>query len=182
VSSPLRTIVCTAAVAASCTGAASATVPPAISPAAMAGARLGLRAPTYERLLGNPVRLDVGGSAALPQPRSYTRLVFPRRKVEVYFKGDGDRALEITTWNRAYRTVAGIGPCSPVTRLKAAYGRALHASRWSNRSEATYIYTLGRSLIFAAQDARTVSAVALYAGSLPYAAFIALKPDQIPCS
>ena len=56
------------------------------------------------------------------------------RKIAVYFasgepqgeiRSGAARAVEITTWNRADRTADGVGPCSTLAQLKAAYGARL---------------------------------------------------------
>jgi hypothetical protein len=178
---------------------------PAITPTSIAGARLGLGAASYKRILGRPYRFEAakGGDITLPgfqQPSDYTRIVFPRRKVMVYFQGGVDRAIQITTWNSAYRTAAGVGPCAPIARAKAAYGSRLRPNPGNTSHEGVaYSYMLGRSLIFGldtghpgAPPASTISAVSLYDGShagwnkpggpLYYASFVNSPPDQIICS
>ena len=34
----------------------------------------------------------------------------------------------MTTWNRNFRTAAGIGPCSTIAEMKQAYGEAVQPS------------------------------------------------------
>ena len=97
----------------------------------------------------------------------------------------------VTTWNRAYRTAAGIGPCSTVAQLKKAYGSKLKPSAFNTQHGSVYVYTLG-DLLFAAADLETVNAVGLYdskapdarrkGGSLAYAGFVIQPPDQVSCS
>ena len=113
-----RHAVCIAGVSLA-TAASAATV--AIRPHSIAGAKLGKEAAAYKTLLGSRMHVDQPpkGFAA---PDNYTRLVFTKRKMYVYFKDDIDRATIITTWNKAYKTAAGIGPCSTVEELKQAYG------------------------------------------------------------
>jgi hypothetical protein len=132
---------------------------PSIQPTSIAGAKLGLPAAAYKRLLGTPVRRDV-------LENNYSRLVFTKRKVEVYFKGKVDKAVEITTWNKAYKTAAGIGPCSSVARLKASKIRVFAPSGKVNA------YIVGK-VIFASNDLKHVTAVAL--GSGQEAIYVALN-------
>ena len=147
--------------------AALAATAASIQPASIAGAKLGLSATAYKQLLGTPVRKDV-------LENNYSRLVFTKRKVEVYFKGKVDKGVEITTWNKTYKTVAGIGPCSTVAQLKAGYGTKLKTFKQGGKA---YAYTLGK-LIFAANDLKHVTAVGL--GSGQAAIFVAL--NVTPCS
>jgi hypothetical protein len=118
-------------------------------------------------------------------------LIFHKPKVAAYFEGASDKAVEITTWNKAHRTRAGVGPCSTVAQLKEAYGGQLEAAPWSTIDGKVLGYTIGNSLFFAiAADLDHVDAVALYDGSapgarapggaLPTAAFIAA--NETPCS
>ncbi len=170
------------------TAASAATV--AITPHTIAGAKLGKGAAAYKTMLGSRVHLDQPPNG-FTDPDSYTRLVFPKRKMYVYFKDGIDRATIITTWNKAYKTAAGIGPCSTVAELKQAYGSKLKPSKWSTQNGNTYVYTMG-DLLFAAADLTQVTAVGLYdskaprankeGGALPFAGFIVQAPDQTPCS
>jgi hypothetical protein len=183
-----------AAVALPAAGAETA-APPVITATSLAHAKLALGKSAYARLLGAPFRYQAagGGESGEPgfqQPANYTRLVFAKRKMHVYFKDGVDRAIQITTWNKAYRTAEGIGPCSTVAELKRAYGNKLKRSKWSTQNGQTYVYTMG-DLLFAAADVAHVTAVGLYdshapganeeGGTLPYAGFVIQAPDQIPC-
>jgi hypothetical protein len=178
-----------ACIAALSLGTAASAAAVAIGPHAIAGAKLGKAATTYKQLFGSPVRSDTPPNG-FTDPDNYTRLVFPKRKVEVYFKDGIDHAVIITTWNKAYRTAAGIGPCSTVAALKQAYGGKLKPSKWSTQHGKTYVYTMGDQL-FAAADLVHVTAVGLYdstapganksGGALPFAGFIIQAPDQTPC-
>ena len=85
----------------------------AIGPHTIAGAKLGKGAAAYKAMLGAKVRLETPPTG-FHDPDNYTRLVFPKRKINVYFKDGVDSAIQITTWNKAYKTAAGIGPCSSV--------------------------------------------------------------------
>ena len=140
---------------------------PAITARSITGARLGLGKAAYKKLLGGPVRFQAaaGGSISDPgfqNPSDYTRLSFAKRKMNVYFQGGVDRAIQITTWNKAYRTAEGVGPCSTIVQLQKAYGSRLKPNPGNDNE--TYI--VGRSLIFqVAPGATRVMNVSLYDGS-----------------
>jgi hypothetical protein len=165
--------------------------PAAITPSSIAGAKLGLGKVAYLRLLGRPVRFEAAGGGKLSdpgfqQPEDYARLVFAKRKMDVYFQGGVDRAIEATTWNRAYRTAEGVGPCSTFEQLRKAYGRRLKPNPLDSPGQ-VFSYTVGRSLLFVFNldggVSTFVTQVALYDGSapgwnkpngaLPFAAFTA---------
>jgi hypothetical protein len=90
----------------------------AITPTSIAGAKVGLTHGAYKRILGKPVIVEF-------LENDYSRLVFSRRKLEVYFHAAADAGVVVGTWNSSYRTATGIGPCSTASALKAAYGRRL---------------------------------------------------------
>jgi hypothetical protein len=171
-----------------------AAVPPAITATSIAHAKLAQGKTGYTRVLGGHFRFETAGGGSSPtgfeQPGNYTRLVFPKRKMYVYFKDGVDRAIQITTWNKAYRTAEGVGPCSTVAELKKAYGSRLKPSKWNTQNGETYVYTMG-DLLFAAPDLTHVTAVGLYdskapranksGGALAFAGFVIQAPDQLPC-
>jgi hypothetical protein len=175
-------------------GWAQATKPPAITATSIAGAKLASAKLSNTRLLGAPFRYQAAGQKEIPtgfqHPDNYTRLVFAKRKMNIYFKDGVDKAIQITTWNKAYKTAAGIGPCSTVVALKKAYGRKLKPSKWSTQNGQTFVYTMG-DLLFAATDFTHVTAVGLYdskapganeeGGTLPYAGYVIQEPNQVPC-
>jgi hypothetical protein len=142
----------------------------AIMPTSIAGAKLGLGANAYKALLGKPYHFEAakGGDFKLPgfqQPSNYTRIVFPKRKTDVYFKDGIDKAIEIVTWNKAHRSAGGVGPCSTFAQLKQAYGSKAKPTPGNFGSA----YFVGRSLIFELNPPANnrVTAVALYDGSRP---------------
>ena len=160
-----------------------------ISSTSIAGATVGLPASAYEQALGTPVRKE-----ALKVPDGYSRLVFTKRKIAVYFKAGTDKAVAVTTWNAGLKTSAGVGPCSSIEQVKAAYGGKLKPSKPNTLGPRIYAYTVGR-LIFAAAGrdpkpgpSKHVTAVALYSGipgpanggALAYAGFLAL--NETGCS
>lgn len=155
-----------------------------VTQTSVAGARLGLPPSAYKRLFGKPVRKD-----ALRYPTNYTRLVFTKRKVAVIFPPNG-KAIEITAWNKADKTVKRIGPCSTIKQLKAAYGRKLKRSEPNTVNGKTYAYTVGK-LIFGATGrdpkpgpSKHVTAIALRSGPLNVAAFLAqdFETSALRCS
>jgi hypothetical protein len=175
---------------------AATAVQPAITATAIAHSKLALGKTAYTRALGAPFRYQGarGGDVSEPgfqQPSNYTRLVFAGRKMNIYFKDGVDHAIQITTWNKSYRTAEGIGPCSTVVALKKAYGSKLKPSKWSTQNGQTFVYTMG-DLLFAASDGIHVTAVGLYdshapgankeGGALPYAGFVIQAPNQVPCA
>jgi len=178
---------------------------PAITLTSIAGAKLGLGKAAYRKLLGTQVRFQAAGGGAITDPGfqlpgNYTRLVFSKRKMDVYFQGGVDHAIQITTWNKAYRTAAGVGPCSTASQLKQAYGARLKPNPGNTdpSSGVVFSYLVGRSLIFELSDEKHpgtpssfVTSVALYDGSRPgwnkpsgplyVASFVASAPDQVSC-
>ena len=182
-----------------------ATTRAAITPTAIAGAKLGLGKIAYTRLLGRPVRFQAaaGGKVTDPgfqQPANFTRLVFAKRKMDVYFQDGLDHATIITTWNKGDPTAGGVGPCSTLIQLEKAYGSRLVATSTGRPGDAVYSYLVGRSLMFMFMDyppnlgqgpSPFVTAVVLYDGShpgwnkpggaVPTAGYIASYGDQISC-
>ena len=149
----------------------------------IAGAKLGLAPSAYKKHFG-------GQSLTTWIPLSgHSRLVFPDRAVAVYFKGLTDTGVEITTWNRTYKTAVGIGPCSTIKELKKAYGKRLKPSKFNTQHGNVFAWTVGKSLLFASNQGGHVEVIALYyggapesdqpGGSLSYAGYIAL--DEAGC-
>jgi hypothetical protein len=143
---------------------------PAITQTSIAGAKLGLPASAYKQLLGKPVRRLRGTVDNPGQPEDRSRLVFSKRKLSVFFVDGIKGSTEITTWNRSYRTAAGVGPCTTIQRLKAAYGNRLKPSKFNTQDGIVYAWTVGKNLIFGSNDRQVVEAVGLYDGSDPYVA------------
>jgi hypothetical protein len=168
--------------------AAGAAKAPAIRQTSIAGAKLGLPASAYKQLLGKPVHKYRGTPGNPGEPEDRSRLVFSKRKLSVYFVDGTDAATEITTWNKAYKTAAGIGPCSSIRRLKRAYGKQLKRSKFNTINGLTYAWTVGKNLLFASNDRHVVEAIGLYdgsdphvaepGGSLSYAAFVTLSETR----
>jgi hypothetical protein len=114
-------------------------------------------------------------------------VVFRQRKIDVYFDGaiDGnERAVLITTWNEKDRTAKGVGPCSTVKRMKRAYRKRVHPSKFNTIHGEVYVYTMG-NLLFADENLPSITAVGLFSrfdtGLLSYAGFVIQPPDQTSC-
>ncbi len=135
-----------------------------ITQTAIDGLPLGRPAAFYERRLGGYRQ------STLTEP-GFPFLSFQDPEVAVYFPPDVDRAIVITTWNRAYRTAKGVGPCSTLADLKRAYGdEAKPAASASLRNGTVWAYTVGKNLLFAVRPSTgIVPAVALYDGGAPHA-------------
>jgi hypothetical protein len=182
--------------------AAAVSGSPAIQPNSIAGAKLGLGKLAYKQRLGSAVKFEAAGGgdmseSGFQQPADYTRLVFTKRKINIYFQGGVDHAIQITTWNKAYKTKEGVGPCSSFAELKAAYGKRLQPNPRNKNPDTgeVFSYVVGRTLLFNLTDTpgvtKQVNAVTLFDGhgpgwkkpgsALAYAGFVASAPDQVPC-
>ena len=149
------------------TAAAPAVAGPArVTQTSLAGVPLGLSANAYKRLLGRP-------SVALPldypsgKPTGWTRLIYGKRGISIYFAPNKRGAQVITTWDNRYKTAAGIGPCSLLIDAKIAYGKALKPSKFNTQKGHAYAYTLGKNLILAVNWDSYVHVVGLYDGNDP---------------
>ena len=145
-----------------------------ITPRGFANAPLGLKSDEYKAIFG------VGWREDLFVPPQFPVLYYFDRGFGIYFKHPGGSAIIMTTWNKHFRTAAGVGPCSPIAQLKAVYGNALRPSRDSTVRGKVYAYTIGH-LIFGANGlpghpSSNVTAVGVYRGTtLAYAAFVTLS-------
>jgi tRNA A-37 threonylcarbamoyl transferase component Bud32 len=145
-----------------------------ITPTSIAGAQLGLKWADYKRIYGPGWRQDVFTTPGFPV------LIFQLRYVSVYFTKRKGRAVEMTTWNRDYKTSKGIGPCSTIKQLKQAYGSALKPSPHNIVKGKAYAYIVGH-MIFGANGkppnpSKTVTAIGIYRGiSEAYAGYVVLN-------
>jgi hypothetical protein len=163
----------------------SADAAPAITQTSIAGAALGLTAEGYTEIFGKPdLRVDQGQQVPGFPSTEYPTLIFLRQKVAVYFPdGWGSRAKIVTTWNKDFKTAAGVGPCSTIEEMKAAYGDRVKADHWGtitrNGTTMHFMYDVGKNLLFAPSGelsqpgapvpGRFVAAVGLFDGSVPNA-------------
>jgi class 3 adenylate cyclase len=134
-----------------------------ISENSIAGASLGQLRSGYEHLFGSEPGSGIETQTHFPY------LTWDNREIAVYFGQLGGGGVVIDTWNKAYRTAAGVGPCSSFAQVKKAYGSRLKPSRWNKAQGKYYAYTLGPHLIFASNarpptSPTVVSSVALYYG------------------
>jgi hypothetical protein len=152
----------------------STQTPPQITGASIAGARLGLTRDDYKALFG------VGWREEIFQGPDYPTLRYFGRKLAVYFESSTGPAVAITTWNKDFRTAAGVGPCSSIEDLKNAYGNALEPSPHNTIEGKVYAYIVGH-LIFGANGrpphpSTHVTAVGIYSGiTLGFAAYVVLN-------
>jgi serine/threonine-protein kinase len=164
----------------------SASASPAITQTSIAGAPLGLRIAGYTKILGPPdLRVDQAKQVPGFPSTEYPTLIFLRPKVAVFFPdGWGSKAKIIVTWNQDFKTAAGVGPCSTIERLKAAYGDGVRPDHWGtitkkNGTTDYYMYDVGKNLLFPVSGelskphhpvpGKYVHAVGLFDGSVPHA-------------
>ena len=139
---------------------------PAITQESIDGAKLGLSARAYKKLLGPSFRVPLYNASG-NKPTGWSHLVFGNRGLGVYSAPKKKRGAVVTTWNRSYTTAAGFGPCSTITELKLAYGNQLKPSKFNTQHGVVFAYTLGKNLIFASNNHHYVEVVGLYNGSDP---------------
>jgi hypothetical protein len=144
------------AVAATVATAAVSAPSSTITQTSIAGARVGLTAAAYQKLFGSP--------STTKHDHELTLLIFPKREIAVLFV-NSINAMSVITWNKAYRTDHGVGPCSTFAQLTKAYGAQL-VHDWT--AQGPIAYDAG-NLIFATPTTKTVAAVALYNSRAPHA-------------
>jgi hypothetical protein len=164
---------CTLGVVALTGAAAWAVSPAAISQTSIGGVKLGMSASAVKTAVGGHAQDGRGTFDNPGQPDTYARVFSPKRKVAAYFEDGADKAIIVTTWNKAYRTAAGVGPCSTLAQVKAAYRSTLKPSKHNMAPDGTiYGYVVGKNLLFGfdgrpPNPSPTVTAVGLYNGSAP---------------
>lgn len=138
--------------------APSAKAKVAITERSIDGVALGHRAAYYKALMPGQIRLQ---DVPVAHDRS---LAFQQPEIAVYFPLKGGSARIVTTWNRRFRTAAGIGPCSTLAAMKAAYGSRVAPSWAGSPGGQHWSWALGRNLLFVTQDHRTIADVVLFRG------------------
>jgi serine/threonine protein kinase len=145
-----------------------------ITPNGFVDAPLGLKYDDYKSIFGVGYRDDLFVTPGFPV------LEYFDRAFAIYFPHRGGSSIIEVTWNRHYRTPAGVGPCTTIRRLEDVYGNALRPSPVNTFHGKVYAYVLGH-VVFGANGppghpSRTVTAVGVYRGtSLSYASFVTLS-------
>jgi len=142
-----------------------ASKPQSITANSIAGAKLGMPAAYYKAAFGRPYSTEPA-----PGGGPFSRLVFAKRKIAVYLWNGADAGVEIVSWNRADRTVQGIGPCSSIAHLTASYTSKVLPVPANTINGAVYVYHV-ENILFAANGkpphpSTHVTAVATYWPSL----------------
>jgi predicted Ser/Thr protein kinase len=135
------------------------TAAPKITETAIDGVTLGHQRSYYRRRLG-------GYKPSIAEGPSYPTMSFEQPEVAVYFPTRGKPAHIITSWNRGFRTSAGIGPCSTLAEMEKAYGKRVQPAWAGTSPDGKHFgaWTLGRNLLFETQNHRTISTVVLFRG------------------
>jgi len=145
-----------------------------ITPRGFVNAPLGLKETQYKAIFGVGWREDIFAAPQFPV------LYYFDRGLGIYFKKAGGPSIIMTTWNKHYRTAAGVGPCTPIRVLKNVYGNALEPSSASVADGKVYAYTVG-NIIFGdngppGRPSSRVTSVGIYRGtSLAFAAYTTLN-------
>jgi hypothetical protein len=145
-----------------------------ITPRGFVDAPLGLHEDEYKSIF------VVGWRDDTFVPPHWRVLYYFDRGLGIYFERPGTGSLLMTTWNRHYRTPAGVGPCTTIAHLKDVYGNALRPSPFNQNHGKVYAYVIG-NMIFGANGppghpSPTVTAVGVYRDTrLALAAFVTLS-------
>jgi hypothetical protein len=159
-------------------GRGSDSTPPAITQTSIAGARLGLRRAAYEKILGPAVPVNLPPDLPGAPSSEYAMLAFEDKVWAFFPDGLEDTATIIVTWDEKYKTAEGIGPCSTIDELKAAYGDRVRPDHYGTIGEKHFMYDVGKNLLFpvsgelslpdqAPIPGKYVPAVGLFNGSAP---------------
>jgi tRNA A-37 threonylcarbamoyl transferase component Bud32 len=129
---------------------------PEITQTSIAGATLGHKPTYYKNLLG-------GWRAQVLAEPGFPSLAFQQLQMAVYFPAEGEPAHIVTTWNKDNKTAEGIGPCSTLDQMHAAYGDRVQPLDTLPNGQ-VWQWVVGNNIAFATQDRKTIAAVALYKG------------------
>ena len=138
--------------------AASPKGPPKITQKTIDGISLGHKASYYKHALH-------GYQPSILTPPHFPELSFELPAISVVFPRR-PRAFLILTWNKRFRTAAGIGPCSTLASMHEVYGSRV-VPAWAGTSpnhKVHWSWQLGRDLLFVTQNHRTISSVVLFHG------------------
>jgi tRNA A-37 threonylcarbamoyl transferase component Bud32 len=162
--------------------------PVTITPTSIGGVSIGLHPAAYTRTFGTP-----SSPTDMQYPPSWVMQPYLTRDVNVYYVfknsdpvhrlGPTSHAIEINTWNRADRTAGGVGPCSTLAQLRAAYGSRLIPQSGSNVAGGYAAYLVGKTLLFSmgAKSGKSssppnfVRVVAVYKGQQHWVGFNAIN-------
>ena len=148
----MKRILLTAIVAGVVTSLAAAATSHVVTVNSIGGGKLGQTRAAYKLLYGKPLRTDnlEGGLA---------RVVY-KEKVDVYFNSGSSYGRYIVVSSAAFKTSAGVGPCSLASAVKSAYPSLVKL----NLGGGEYAYRLGTRLWFEIEGGK-VAAVALGVGN-----------------
>jgi serine/threonine-protein kinase len=156
----------------------SDSTPSAITQTSIAGARLGLRRAAYEKILGAAVPVNLPPDLPGAPSSEYAMLAFEDKIWAFFPDGLEGTATIIVTWDEKYKTAEGIGPCSTIDELKAAYGDRVRPDYYGTIGEKHFMYDVGKNLLFpvsgelslpgeAPIPGKYVATVGLFNGSAP---------------
>jgi serine/threonine-protein kinase len=155
---------------------------PAITQTSIAGARLGLHRAAYEKILGHAVPVSLPPDLPGAPSSEYAMLAFEDKVWAFFPDGLEGTASIIVTWDEKYKTAEGIGPCSTIDELKAAYGNRVKPDYFGtikkkNGATDYYMYDVGENLLFPVSGelskpghpvpGKYIPAVGLFNGSEP---------------
>jgi hypothetical protein len=127
--------------------------------------KLGQTRAKYRSAYGKQIRAD-------NIDPNMVRVVYPNR-VDVYFKGGGNKGRYIVVASADYYTAKHVGPCTPAASVKSAYPSAVKVKLAGKE----YAYRIGGSKLWFEIEGKNVAAVAL--GADKQAAWIA--SNTAPC-
>jgi serine/threonine-protein kinase len=165
----------------------------AITQESIDGARVGLTEADYQKLFGG-----TGVPVVQPKQRrgapstNWPTLAFDNQKLWIFFgneNGPTKRATVIVTWNSAFKTARGIGPCSTIADMEKVYGHGtgVEPDSFAVMPSGVFTYDVGNNLLLSAfgrnvkgaPPSKTITAIGLFDGTgadaeqfHPYAGFV----------